>query len=111
MIKNSRIQYPYSAFVLARNPPISLDALTGLIYNGFMAADRTKPLAGKELEALIQRDKEAVASLACEGIHCTPEEDAVFEEMNRLNLSYDERIKHLNDYFDRTSKIPPNASE
>lgn len=75
-------------------------------YNESMAIDRKKPITGKDLEELVERDKEAVASLACEGIHFTPEEEAIFQEMNRLGLSYDDRIKYLNDYFDRTAPPP-----
>ncbi|MDH5641036.1 MAG: hypothetical protein OEY28_07055 [Nitrospira sp.] len=75
-------------------------------YNGGMAIDRKKPITGKELEELIERDKEAVASLACEGIHFTPEEEAVFQEMNRLGLSYDEQGKYLDDWLHRTYGIP-----
>ena len=80
--------------------------LTAILYNGGMIVDRKKPITGKELEELIDRDKEAVASLACEGIYCTPEEDAVFEEMNRLGLSYEQRDKYLDDWMHRTYGIP-----
>lgn len=75
-------------------------------YNGGMAIDRKKPIIGKELEELIERDKEAVASLACEGIHFPPEEEAVFQEMNRLGLSYDEQGKYLDEWLHRTYGIP-----
>lgn len=80
--------------------------LTAILYNGGMAIDRKKLITGKELEELIDRDKEAVASLACEGIHCTSEEDAVFAEMNRLGLSYDDQGKYLDDWLNRTYGIP-----
>lgn len=94
--------------------PGSLIGMAGMarfLYNGGMTADRKKPITGKDLEALIERDKEAVASLACEGIVFTPEEDAAFAEMNKLGLSYDDRIKYLNQYFDNTSRPPQNNPE
>lgn len=75
-------------------------------YNESMAIDRKKPITGKDLEELIERDKEAVASLACEGIHFTPEEEAIFQKMNRLGLSYDEQGKYLDDWMHRTYGIP-----
>ncbi|UVT18295.1 MAG: hypothetical protein H8K03_22420 (plasmid) [Nitrospira sp.] len=80
--------------------------LQAFLYNRHMTVDRNKPITGKELEALIERGKEAKASLACEGIFLTPEEDAAFAEMNRLGLSYEQRDKFLDEWMHRTYGIP-----
>lgn len=96
----------FSALFAAAAGLITVAGLRSILYNGGMAIDRKKPITGKELEELIERGKEARASLACEGIYCKPEEDAVFEEMNRLGLSYEQRDKYLDDWMHRTYGIP-----
>lgn len=85
---------------------IGMAGMARFLYNGGMTVDRKKPITGKELEALIERGREARASLACEGIFLTPEEDAVFDEMNKLGLSYEGRDKFLDDWMHRTYGIP-----
>lgn len=97
---------PFTARSLAFAGLVSVAQPRAFLYNDGMIVDRKKPITGKELEELIERGKEARASLACEGIYCTPEEDAVFAEMNRLNLSYEERDKYLDDWMHRTYGIP-----
>lgn len=97
---------PCTAPPLAPAGLVSVAQPRAFLYNNRMTVDRKKPITGKELEELIERGKEARASLACEGIYCTPEEDAVFAEMNRLNLSYEERDKYLDDWMHRTYGIP-----
>lgn len=58
---------------------------------------------------MMARDMEAVASLACEGIQFTNEEEAVFADMARRGLSYDDRIAYLKAYVARTA--PALAAE
>ena len=58
---------------------------------------------------MLARDVEAVASLACEGIQFTKEEEAVFADMARRGLSYDDRIAYLKAYVARTA--PALAAE
>jgi len=60
-------------------------------------------LSDKELEELLERSKDADASLACEGIFLTEEEKKLFREMDEQRLSHEERHKVLNDYLDRTT--------
>ena len=55
-----------------------------------------------EIKARQKRDRVAKASLACEGITFTAEEDALFEEMDRLGLSNDERSAYIDAYCKRS---------
>ncbi|MGE0269581.1 MAG: hypothetical protein AB7S78_14115 [Candidatus Omnitrophota bacterium] len=97
--RNRSPEFPFgNLFFMARKARI--------FYTESMSIDRKKPITGKELQELIERDKEAVASLACEGIFLTSEEKSVFEEMNRLGLSYEQRDKYLDDWMHRTYGIP-----
>lgn len=64
-----------------------------------MSIDRATPLTGEALEAMLARQDDARMSLACENMQLTDEENAVFAEMARLNLSYDERIDYLKAYL------------
>jgi len=74
-----------------------------------MSIDRTIPLTGQEFRNMLARDEDARASLACEGMVFTPDEEAVFTEMARQGLSYDARIAYLKAYLTRTA--PALAAE
>ena len=74
-----------------------------------MSIDRKTPLTGQSLRDMIARDEDGRASLACEGLHFTDEEEAVFAEMARQGLSYDARIDYLKAYLAQTA--PALAAE
>ena len=74
-----------------------------------MSIDRATPLTGQALEAMLDRQDDARMSLACENMQLTNEENAVFAEMARLGLSYDERIDYLKAYLAQTA--PALAAE
>lgn len=74
-----------------------------------MTIDRNTPLTGQSLRAMIERDIDACASLACEGMQFSEEEEAVFTEMARQGLSYEARIDYLKAYLARTA--PALAAE
>ena len=59
-------------------------------------------LTESEIKARQKRDAVAKASLACEGITFTAEEDALFEEMDRLGLSADECSAYIDAYCKRS---------
>jgi len=57
---------------------------------------RDKGRLTKAEVAEIRRRRPGVrASLACEGLHLTAEEEALFEEMDRERLSADERAARI----------------
>ncbi|GJL80345.1 MAG: hypothetical protein NPINA01_33340 [Nitrospinaceae bacterium] len=74
-----------------------------------MSIDRITPLTGQSLCEMVARDDDARASLACEGMYFTEEEEAVFAEMASLGLSYEARIEYLKAYLART--LPAFAVE
>lgn len=76
-------------------------------YTQAMAIDRKKPLSDTEVRERRERHKEAAASSACEGIHLTEEEEALFAEFDRLGLSYDEEAKRIDEYLQEKHDIPP----
>lgn len=88
--------------ILAKQPMI--------LYTERMDIDRKTPLTGKELHDMIARDQEAVASAACEGIYYTDEEEALFQEMNRQGLSYDEQARRIDEFLHQKYGIPPDPS-
>jgi hypothetical protein len=78
-------------------------------YNKNMTPEQHTPLKGQALLDMMARDMEARASLACEGIHFTEEEEAVFADMARQGLNDAARMEYLKDYFAQTS--PALAAE
>ncbi len=78
-------------------------------YNRMMTTQRNTPLTDQALRDMIKRDLEAKASLACEGIHFTEEEEAVFADMIKQGLDDEARIKFIKAYFAKTS--PALAAE
>jgi hypothetical protein len=52
-------------------------------------------LTDSEIAEIRRRRPGVRASLACEGIYLTPEEEAMFDQMERERLSPDERAKRI----------------
>jgi hypothetical protein len=52
-------------------------------------------LTDAELAEIRRRRPGVRASLACEGMYLTPEEEAMFDQMDRERLSPDERAKRI----------------
>jgi hypothetical protein len=52
-------------------------------------------LTDAEIAEIRRRRPGVRASLACEGIYLTPEEEAMFDQMERERLSPDERAKRI----------------
>lgn len=65
--------------------------------------DADKRLTDEELATAKRNRAEGEASLACEGMHLTPEEKALFDEFERLRLPHDERRRRLLE-FDRAQR-------
>ena len=61
-------------------------------------------ITDEEIQARKKRDKIAKASLACEGITFTAEEDALFAEIDRIGLNAEQADAKIRDYFARTPK-------
>jgi hypothetical protein len=55
-------------------------------------------LTDEEL-AEIRRRPGARASLACEGLYLSPEEEALFEQMDKERLTGDQRAVRINEFF------------
>lgn len=55
----------------------------------------TPRMSDQEVAAAKRRDRNARASLAIEGSHATPEQDAMFEAFNEQRIPHDERRKFL----------------
>jgi hypothetical protein len=58
----------------------------------------------EELAATRRRRLDARASLACEGIHLTPDEESLFAEMDARRLTHDQREAFVLDYIARILK-------
>lgn len=56
-------------------------------------------LTDEELAEIRRRRPGVRASLACEGMHLTPEEEAMFDQMERERLSPDERAKYITEMY------------
>jgi hypothetical protein len=52
-------------------------------------------LTDAELAEIRRRRPGVRASLACEGLYLTPEEEALFEQMDRERLTADERAERI----------------
>jgi hypothetical protein len=61
-------------------------------YDGAMTMNE---LTDAELADIHRRRPGVRASLACEGIYLTPEEEELFEQMDRARLSSDERAARI----------------
>jgi hypothetical protein len=57
--------------------------------------DKRQKLTDAELAEIHRRRPGVRASLACEGIHLTPEEEELFEQMDRERLSADQRAARI----------------
>ena len=58
-----------------------------------------------------KRRRAAQATLACEGIHLTDDELALFEGMEDARMCHEERRQHIAAYFWRTHRSAPDAAE
>ncbi len=56
---------------------------------------RGRRLTDTQLAEIRRRRPGVRASLACEGMHLTPEEEALFEQMDRERLTADERAARI----------------
>jgi hypothetical protein len=56
---------------------------------------RTGRLTDAELAEIRRRRAGVRASLACEGLYLTPEEEALFEQMDREGLTADQRATRI----------------
>jgi hypothetical protein len=68
-------------------------------------------LSGKEAENARNRRRAAQATLACEGVHLTNEEIALFHEMEEARMSHDARRRHIKEYFWRSHEAATDAAE
>ncbi len=57
-----------------------------------------RKLTDAELAEIRHRRPGMRASLACEGIHFTPEEEALFDQMERERLTPEERARRINEF-------------
>ena len=55
-------------------------------------------LTDVEIAEIRRRRPGVRASLACEGMYLTPEEEALFDQMDRERLSPDESIQRIRDF-------------
>jgi hypothetical protein len=55
-------------------------------------------LTDAELAEIRRRRPGVRASLACEGMYLTPEEEALFEQMDREHLSLEEEIRRIREF-------------
>ena len=58
----------------------------------------TKPMSDAEIAEFKRRRPGVRTSLACEGMFLTPEEEALFDEMERKRLSEDEMVELVRAY-------------
>lgn len=65
-------------------------------------APAPEPLNEQEKDAIEKRRAAVRATLACEDIYLSREDESAFSEMDRLRLSGTERIAYLERYFDAT---------
>jgi hypothetical protein len=68
-------------------------------------------LSDAELAEIRRRRPGVRVSLACEGLHLTAEEEALFEQMDRQRLTADERAQHIIQFSraKRRKKAPASA--
>jgi hypothetical protein len=58
----------------------------------------TRRITDAELAEIRRRRPGVRASLACEGMYLTAEEEALFEQMDRERLKPDERAKRITEF-------------
>ena len=58
----------------------------------------TRRMTDAELAEIRRRRPGVRASLACEGMYLTAEEEALFEQMDRERLTPDERAKRITEF-------------
>jgi hypothetical protein len=58
----------------------------------------TRRITDAELAEIRRRRPGVRASLACEGMYLTAEEEALFEQMDRERLTADERAKRITEF-------------
>jgi hypothetical protein len=58
----------------------------------------TRRITDAELAEIRRRRPGVRASLACEGMYLTAEEEALFEQMDRERLTPDERAKRITEF-------------
>jgi hypothetical protein len=68
-------------------------------------------LSAREAVRARDRRRAAQATLACEGIHLTNEEKALFHEMEEARMSHEARRQYLKEYFLRTHDAATDAAE
>lgn len=56
-------------------------------------------LTDEELAEIRSRRPGVRASLACEGLYLTAEEEALFEEMDRERLTADQRAERIDQFY------------
>lgn len=56
-------------------------------------------LTDAEIAKIRRRRAGVRASLACEGMYLTPEEEALFEQMDRDHLSPDEAVQRIREFM------------
>ena len=60
---------------------------------------RPAKLTDAELAEIRRRRPGVRVSLACEGMYLTPEEEALFEQMDRERLTPDDRAARLTEFY------------
>jgi hypothetical protein len=56
-------------------------------------------LTDEEFAEIRRRRPGARASLACEGLYLSPEEEALFEQMDKERLTGDQRAVRIDEFF------------
>jgi hypothetical protein len=67
-------------------------------------------LTDAELAEIRRRRPGVRASLACEGLYLTDEEEALFEQMDRERLTADQRAARIIEYYTRTKRRTKSAA-
>jgi hypothetical protein len=67
------------------------------------AKQRVSRLSDAEVAEIRRRRPGVRASLACEGMHLTADEEALFEQMDKERLTPDERARRITE-FSRTKR-------
>ncbi len=68
-------------------------------------------LTDAELAEIRRRRPAVRASLACEGIYLTPEDDALFQQMDEQRLTADQRIRRIVDLSRAELSRKPSAAD
>jgi hypothetical protein len=73
--------------------------------------DQTVRLTDVEVAAIRRRRPAVRASLACEGMHLTAEEEALFEQFDREHLTPDQRRDRLLEFARARRRTKVHAAE